>query len=55
MVSAPHDHTNDGAIRARNALAPDDLFRRYLTATPRAPYSLLNRDRSTDISGTNNR
>jgi N-acetylglucosaminyldiphosphoundecaprenol N-acetyl-beta-D-mannosaminyltransferase len=122
MVSAahaPHDHANQGAIRASNALAPDylwvalgipyepafveeftpglsnvgvirmsgglfnflssgrvrapvwmqhaglewawrilleprHLFRRYLTTTPRALYSLLNRGRSTDISGTHN-
>jgi N-acetylglucosaminyldiphosphoundecaprenol N-acetyl-beta-D-mannosaminyltransferase len=122
MVSAahqPHDHTNHGAIRVSNALAPDylwvalgapheqafveevtpglfnigvirmsgglfnflssgrvrapvwmqhaglewawrilleprHLFRRYLTTTPRALYSLLNRGRSTDISGTHN-
>jgi hypothetical protein len=57
MVSAAHalhDHANHEAIRASNALAPDYLFWRYLTTTPRAPYSLLNRGRSTDISGTHN-
>ncbi len=58
MVSAAHashDHPNHGAIRASRALARDYLFLRYLTTTPRALYSLLNRGRSTDISGTHNR
>ena len=38
----------------RILLEPRHLFRRYLTTTPRALYSLLNRGRSTDISGTHN-
>jgi len=38
----------------RILLEPLHLFRRYLTTTPRALYSLLNRGRSTDISGTHN-
>jgi exopolysaccharide biosynthesis WecB/TagA/CpsF family protein len=36
-------------------LEPRRLFWRYLTTNPRALYLLLNRSRSTDISGTHNR
>jgi N-acetylglucosaminyldiphosphoundecaprenol N-acetyl-beta-D-mannosaminyltransferase len=36
-------------------LEPRRLFWRYLTTNPRALYLLLNRGRSTDISGTHNR
>jgi exopolysaccharide biosynthesis WecB/TagA/CpsF family protein len=36
-------------------LEPRRLFWRYLTTNPRALYLLLNKGRSTDISGTHNR
>src|SRR6185503_5888571 len=39
----------------RTWLEPRRLFWRYLTTNPRALYLLLNRGRSTDISGTQNR